>query len=235
MQGETEYDLVQTLGDLARRLEAEQDLTATLEATTHAAVATVPGADYAGISWSGPRRVTAQAPTHELVSYCDQLQSELGEGPCLRAISSQDTIVVDDLTRDDRWPAFAPRAAEIGVRSMISFRLFVESDTLGALNLYATAPGQFGTQARIVGELFASHAAMVLSGKKREDQLTEALATRDLIGQAKGLLMAREKITGEQAFQLLVRTSQDTNIKLVEVARWLVDEHENPGQDTRSR
>ncbi|MDR7301408.1 GAF and ANTAR domain-containing protein [Haloactinomyces albus] len=235
MQGETVYDLVRVLGALARRLEAEQDLTATLEAITHAAVTTVPGADYAGISWSERRRVTAQAPTSELVSYCDQLQSELGEGPCLQAIRSENTILVDDLTCEDRWPAFAPRAAEIGMRSMVSFQLFAESDTIGALNLYATAPGQFDGQTRVVGELFASYAAVVLSGKRREDQLTEALATRDVIGQAKGLLMAREKITGEQAFRQLVRSSQDSNIKLAELARWMVDDHESSGRDMWSQ
>lgn len=226
----TDYDLVQVLGSAARRLEAKPDITATLSAITRAAVAAVPGADYAGISWRQGRRITARAPTHELVAYCDQLQSDLGEGPCMQTIRSEDTMVVDDLTRDDRWPAFAAAAVDQGVRSMISFLLFVEQGTLGALNIYSTKPDQFDDDARMVGELFASQAAVVLSGKRREDQLARALATRDVIGQAKGLLMAREQITGHEAFQLLVSVSQETNLKLADVARWLVDEHERPGE-----
>ncbi|CAM02051.1 GAF domain-containing protein [Saccharopolyspora erythraea NRRL 2338] len=206
------------LASAARRLGGTPDVEATLRAITQAAVATVPGADCAGISWVERRRVTAQAPTHELVAYCDQLQTKLGEGPCLQAIRSQDTVVVEDLTVDQRWPEFAAHAVERGVRSMLSFRLFVARETLGALNLYSCSPGRFGENARIVGELFAAHAAVVVSGKRREDQLSQALLTRDVIGQAKGILMERYGITAEQAFDRLIAASQAANMKLREVA-----------------
>ncbi|MFD0487774.1 ANTAR domain-containing protein [Saccharopolyspora spinosporotrichia] len=101
---------------------------------------------------------------------------------------------------------------------MLSFRLFVARETLGALNLYSCSPGRFGENARIVGELFAAHAAVVVSGKRREDQLSQALLTRDVIGQAKGILMERYGITAEQAFDRLIAASQAANMKLREVA-----------------
>ena len=84
-----------------------------------------------------------------------------------------------------------------------------------------------------MGELFASHAAIALSGARQNRQMNEALASRDAIGQAKGLLMARHNLTGLQAFDLLVRGSQESNIKLSEVATWLVNEHEHPDGDNR--
>ncbi len=123
---------------------------------------------------------------------------------------------------ETRWPLFAQRAAEAGAGSMLSFQLFVEGDDLGALNLYAGTPGSFGDESEHVGLMFAAHAAVAFAGAHKHDQLTQALATRDLIGQARGILMERYKITGDQVFQLLVRVSQDTNRKLRDVADQLV-------------
>ena len=110
---------------------------------------------------------------------------------------------------------------------MLSFRLFVDAANLGALNLYGAAAGVFTTDSQIVGALFAQHAAVALASSTRDDQLTDAIATRDVIGQAKGILMHRNRITGQQTFTLLVHTSQHTQIKLVDIARWTVEEHES--------
>jgi hypothetical protein len=81
------------------------------------------------------------------------------------------------------------------------------------LNLYGSAAGVFTTDSQIVGALFAQHAALALAGSTRDDQLSDAIATRDVIGQAKGILMHRNRITGQQAFTLLVHASQHTQIK----------------------
>lgn len=231
-----QHRLAQTLGTVARRLESEPDLEQTLQGITHAAVATVPGAVHAGISLvEGRKKITAHAPTHDLIKHADQWQIELNEGPCMDAIWEAHTVVVDDMSTETRWPRFAARAVENGLGSMLSFQLFVERNTLGALNLYATDDQHFDGDARVVGELFATHAAVALSGANRARQYNEAMATRDLIGQAKGLLMARDNLTGQEAFTRLVRSSQDTNIKLAEVAGWLVHEHEDPGDAPRPR
>ncbi|MBA8824930.1 hypothetical protein FHX42_002277 [Saccharopolyspora lacisalsi] len=231
----TEHDLAQALSTVAQQLAAEPDEQTTLAGIVGAAVSTVPGVVHGGISRVTGRQVTAQVPTAELVRVCDQAQTELDEGPCLEAIRHQRTVLVDDMAHEDRWPRFAARAVELGVGSMISFQLFVEDDDLGALNLYGATGARFGDEERIIGELFASHAAVALAGAARDRQLNEALATRDTIGQAKGLLMAREKITGNQAFTTLVRASQQTNIKLAEIATWLATEHEQPGQGQTHR
>ncbi|WP_433872409.1 GAF and ANTAR domain-containing protein [Saccharopolyspora sp. CA-218241] len=224
MRNETGYELARALSAAARRFDAEQDVDATLRAITDTAVRTVPGVDHAGISWVERRRFVPKAATHELVAHCDRLQSELGEGPCAQAIRTRGAVYVADMASERRWPAFAPKAVERGVRSMVSVQLHAGAETLGALNLYALGaaidPAALG-----VGELFATHAAMALTVKRRDDQLNRAVATRDVIGQAKGLLMAREGIGPDAAFRLLVAASQDTNRRLAEVARMLVEEH----------
>jgi GAF domain-containing protein len=131
------------------------------------------------------------------------------------------TVRVDDLATEERWPELARRAQEIGAASMVCFQLFVDGDDLGALNVLARAPGAFTDESERIGLMLASHAATALAQAQKLNHLGFALASRDLIGQAKGVLMERYKITPDQAFALLARASQDTNRKLHEVAEYL--------------
>lgn len=227
------HEVARTLGTVARELESEPDEERTLASIVLAAVDTVPGVTAGGITEVQRRQVTARAPTNELVAQCDQLQDELGEGPCLDAIWEEQTIIVNDLVRDGRWPRFGARAAELGAASLISFRLYVQQHNLGALNLYGASGAEFGQDERIIGEVFATHAALALSEARQYRQFNEALVSRDAIGQAKGLLMARHDLTGKQAFDMLVRASQHANIKLTDIAHWLVNEHEHPEEAHR--
>jgi GAF domain-containing protein len=173
------------------------------------------------------RRVVAVAPTDPLVANLDDLQSELGDGPCVTALREHHTVHIDDMSTDTRWPQFARQATELGVHSLLSFQLFVRSETLGALNLYSDQAGGFSEDSIEVGTIVAQHAAVAMIGATDENHFHAALASRDVIGQAKGILMHRDKLTGLQAFATLTRASKDTNIKLVDIANWLVDEHES--------
>ncbi|MDQ3901507.1 MAG: GAF and ANTAR domain-containing protein, partial [Actinomycetota bacterium] len=203
----------------------EDTLRDTLRGIVAAAVDTVPGAQYAGLSEVQARReINTPASTDELVRVVDAVQYETGQGPCLDAIYLQQTVRVSDMGSDDRWPEFAKRAQQSGVGSMLSFQLYVVGDNLGALNLYNREPGAFDDDSEHVGLLFASHAAVAMAGAQRNEQLNQAMGTRDLIGQAKGILMERHKLTAEQAFMLLVRTSQVTNRKLRDIAEQLTTE-----------
>ncbi len=133
----------------------------------------------------------------------------------------EQTVRVSDTASEDRWPEFAKRAAQLGVGSMLSFQLYVVGDNLGALNLYNREPDAFDDESEHVGLLFASHVAVAMAGAQRNEQLIRAIGTRDLIGQAKGILMERHKLTAEQAFMLLVRASQATHTKLRDIAEQL--------------
>ncbi|HSP38670.1 MAG TPA: GAF and ANTAR domain-containing protein [Frankiaceae bacterium] len=215
--------LAQVLSDLARSLAKESSVDETLDAMTESSVLTVPGADYAGISLvEGRRDIHSVAPTAKLVELADLAQEELNEGPCIDAIWQQRTVSVENMEAEHRWPRFAPRAVGLGVRSMLSFQLFTDGRNLGALNLYSCRPHAFHSDSVYVGGLFASHAAVALRGAQMQKQLNQAVESRDVIGQAKGILMERHTISSDQAFALLVRTSQTTHRKLIEVAELLV-------------
>jgi ANTAR domain len=129
---------------------------------------------------------------------------------------------------------FARAAVERGAHSLLSFQLFVRSENLGALNLYGGDPGVFSADSMEVGAVLAQHAAVAMVGAAAANHFQVALASRDIIGQAKGILMHRDHLTGLQAFAMLTRVSQETNVKLVDVARWLVAEHENSLARARS-
>jgi GAF domain-containing protein len=219
--------LAKTLGDLAVHMQAQRGTEDTLRAIVEAATHVVPGTLWAGISLLQGHRLTSKAPTHPAVPQLDAIQAELGDGPCITALREHHTVHVPDMAAETRWPEFTRRAMEMGVRSLLSFQLFVENENLGALNLYGGEPGVFSGDSFEAGAILAQHAAVALAGATKETQFRSALASRDVIGQAKGILMHREGLTGLQAFALLTRTSQETNVKLADVARWLVKEHED--------
>ncbi|OBF28909.1 response regulator receiver protein [Mycobacterium sp. ACS1612] len=227
MGGDVHHRLARLLGDLAVDMQAQSGTADTLHTIVDAAAHIVPGARWAGISRIHARRVFAEVPTDPIVAKLDDLQSELGDGPCLTALREHQTVHIADMTTDLRWPQFAQQATELGVRSLLSFQLFVRSETLGALNLYAGEPDVFSDDSVDVGTILAQHAAVAMIGATAETNFQAALASRDVIGQAKGLLMHRDHLTGLQAFNLLAKASKETNIKLVDVARWLVEEHED--------
>jgi GAF domain-containing protein len=183
------------------------------------AVAMVPGADEATITMvRGRRHVYSAAATGELARNFDALQNETGQGPCLDAIWHQQTVRVNDLAGDPRWPSIGRRAAERGIGSMLCLQLFVHEDTLGALDLLAHERSAFTDESEYIGLLVASHAALAVAAAQKLEDVTTALVNRDIIGQAKGILMERFKITADQAFGVLAKVSQDTNRKLSAVA-----------------
>jgi GAF domain-containing protein len=215
-------DLASRLSDLARELQQEEDADAMLAGIVHAALELVPHAADASISLiSGRRKIVSRAASSDLPRRVDALQSDTGQGPCLDA-SYEDRIVnVADLSTEQRWPEFSRTAFGLGARSMLSFQLFVDGDHLGALNLFGKDVGVFDAESERVGTLVAAHAAVALAGSQQISQLAQALDTRDLIGQAKGILMERFKITAQQAFLLLARGSSEMNIKLHDLAEQL--------------
>jgi GAF domain-containing protein len=215
-------DLAVRLGELARALDTEPDTQATLDAIVAAALDTIPGADDAAITTvTGRRTVTTVATTGDLPLKIDREQYDTGQGPCLDSLYHDHVVRSPDLSAETRWPDFTPRAIGLGVASMLSFQLYVHDDTLGALNLYAHEPQAFTDDSEHIGALFATHAAVALAAAERHDQLQQAVSSRDLIGQAKGILMERYQITADQAFALLIRVSQSTNRKIRDVAEEL--------------
>lgn len=218
-------DLAEALTRVARTLENEPDLEQTISAIVAAAAATVPGVEHAGVSLlERGGRIRSVGASTELIAELNTVEHELGEGPCVDAVEEQHVYRTGDLAHDDRWPHFGPAAAKLGVTSMLGYRLYTDTRTLGSLDLYSTRPDAFDDEAERIGGFFAGHAAVAVATMQRQEHLRVALDTRDVIATAKGILMGRDRRTEQQAFELLVRASQDTNMKLRDVALWLVSE-----------
>jgi GAF domain-containing protein len=232
-------DLENNFSQVAEALFAAGTVNGTLQRIVDLAVMAVDGCEAAGILLVD-ETVTTAAASSPLVVVVDQLQIDAAEGPCLAASTVGSPFYAADLMDDERWQVFAPAAVGAGIRSVLACPL--SSQRSGALNLYATLPAAFGVTDRAKGQLFATLAGLALnsaeeraSDEKKSANLVEALRTRELIGQAQGILMERERITGEQAFNVLRRASQHMNIRLREVAETLVETGESPETETPPR
>jgi GAF domain-containing protein len=230
-------ELTVNFSETAQILFAAGSVTDTLAQVVETAVATVEGCDFAGFFLVEKDVITTPLHTDPIVDQVDTLQQQLGEGPCLDAVSQRLIFYVDDLADDARWPHFGPQATAAGIRSVLALPL-VASGRLGALNLYARYPAAFGVVDRAKGLLLAALAGLALSAarshedeERRSENLNMALGTREVIGQAQGILMERERITPGEAFDILRHASQHLNRKLRDVAQDLVDTGERPEAD----
>lgn len=222
---DAEEGLAQWMASIARELATEPDVPATVQRLVDLAVKTVDGAEYAGITVASGANIETPAEHGQVPRQVDDLQARFGEGPCIDAIRDHEVYETGDLAKEDRWPRFAPAVVEqTEIRSILSMRLFVtEEGTIGALNLYSTACDAFDAHDRALAAVFAAHAAVAVRAATTADQLQGALGSRDLIGQAKGLLMARGADTADEAFELLKKVSQQQNRKLRDVAADVVE------------
>lgn len=152
----------------------------------------------------------------------DAVQQAVGAGPCIEASITQTIVHVMDMRREDRWPEYVDAALDLGVRSMVCVPLWVQKDHVGSLTVYATDGHRFTEHQTQVAQLFATHAAIAIAEAQRVANLQAALRTRDVIGQAKGILMERLGLTEEGAFDALRTLSQQTNRKLIDVAETVV-------------
>jgi hypothetical protein len=213
--------------EASRRLSAAltpADLDETLAKITAAAVEVLPDVKHASITIKhADGRLETIAPTDDFLCEVDAAQYELQEGPCYEAATHSVHITAPHLADDDRFPRYAPVATAHGIQAQAGIRLFDAPASNGALNLYADHPGAFEDLGEI-GELFAHQSAMALAYARQISQLKEAVQTRQLIGEAVGVVMERYQLDDARAFGLLTRLSQESNVKLRAVAEALLRE-----------
>jgi GAF domain-containing protein len=218
----TESDaLARSMAEAALFLnEPTEDVDTVLGRLAEVALRAVPGVEVVSISVATRGSVSTKAATDPLAQQLDQLQYDLQEGPCIDALRDPDKgeVVVDDMAHDQRWPRYGPAAASQGLRSQMGVRIFREGHSVGGLNLYASRAKAFHDGTRAAAEIFAVHAAVAMDKARTVTSLTEALATRQTIGVAVGLVMHTYTVNESAAFNYLVRVSQTTNTKLRDVA-----------------
>jgi PAS domain-containing protein len=227
---------IRALADAATEIAGQSTPALALEHVVGRAQRAIPGCEEAGIMLVRAHgRIETPAATGELAMACDQLQYDLGEGPCLGAIDDSRPVLVADLAGERRWPRFVVRARELGVASMLALPLAAPRGVLGALNLYATVPRAFDEADELVGQAFATHAGIALAHAEMETNLRIGLATREEIGRAVGILMERHRVTATAAFDMLVVASQRSHLKLRAVAAWMNETGEDPMSLVRGR
>jgi GAF domain-containing protein len=215
--------------ELAQGLASAPDEDVRLKVAVDAAVALVRGCDHAAVTINDKHGLLTRAGTDDVVNRANELQQELGQGPCLDVMRDQNTLVSTDLTQDQRWPKWAPRVAdELGVASMMSLLVYTDRESFGALSLYAQRGHRFDADDVAVGQALAAHLAVIMAAERQIDQLGLAMHNRVTIGQAQGVLMERLDITADQAFDYLRRVSSHTNRKLVDIAARIAATRELP-------
>lgn len=228
MTGPEQFD--RTVAEIARSMQGERSTNGAMQLAVEAARTVIAGVEIGAVSIVTGSGIDTPVLTHPHARDIDEWQYELGEGPCFDALRQHEVVHSNDLATDARWPRWGPRvASELGMRSMMSHRLFSSADTLGALNLYGAAPSAFSTEDLHHGTILAAHVGVALAAAQDSANLTLALDTRTVIGQATGLLMERFDLSPDQAFAALARISQTQNTKLRAVAEHLVRTRRLPG------
>lgn len=220
---------------------ADSHEVATLQAVVDRAVEVVPGCDWSSVTVRRRgHRLETLASSSPFPEDCDQLQYELGEGPCADAVWDADSYLSHDIGADPRWPRWGPRVAALGVGSVLAVRLTTEDETIGALNLYSAAQHVYDEDAIDHATVFTAHAANALGSARLVSGLETAMLSRHQIGIAQGILMASYGLTLDQAFDVLRRYSSHRNTKLREVAELVVqrgrlpdDSGQRPAEDGR--
>jgi GAF domain-containing protein len=218
------------LAQLGAVLLSTETVGTTVELVTALATEAIPGAAGAGLTLVDDRGKRSMAASNTLVERADALQYRLDDGPCLTAWQDQVSVRVDDVLAETRWPDWCAGAGQVGVRSMLSVPLVAAGNGLGAIKVYSALPAAFDDRAERLLQLFAQQAAVLLANTqtladacRTNRRLTDALEHRDVVGQAKGILLAQGAADDQAAFAILVAASQHANTKLHTVARQLVD------------
>jgi GAF domain-containing protein len=219
---------------VAQDLYGGGDALATMATGSALAVELVPGCDAATITVRRETALSTAIATTDKSRQVDELQYELNQGPCRDATLVGETVTSPAVGEDHRWPTWGPRAAELGIGAVMSVPLAAPSGLIqGALNLYAGRPAAHDEYARVVALSIAAQIGVAAAAATEISQRTAGMAGRTVIGQAQGLLMERYGLSADQAFDLLVRTSQNSNTKVRQIAAEVVATRELPGRSRR--
>jgi transcriptional regulator with GAF, ATPase, and Fis domain len=220
------FEVLLEVAELMRHLQQQQvrDIDTALRELTESAVTSLPGADHAAITVACRNgKLRTVAATGRYPALLDEIQQRHAEGPCLSDAWQQHVIRISNLTLEQRWPAYCHDAVhQTPIRSIVAFQFFADHHTMGALSFYAEQPDAFDDESVELGLILATHMALAWNMFRRDEQFRSALASRDVIGQAKGMIMERFDVDAVQAFELLKRLSQSSNTPVAEIAHRLV-------------
>lgn len=215
--------------ELLQLLAQSPDLDAFLDQLVRLAARAVPAARGCGITLRRDGKAFTAASSDVFAAQIDELQYETGQGPCLEALITGTRLQVQDLTTEDRWPRFRAPALAHGLVSSVSLPLTVDKNAVAALNFYAHVPHAFAQNDIDLAQALAAQCSAALTvilrqneQNQQREQLDAAMRSRSVIDQALGILMAQQRCTASEAFDLLRQASQHRNRKLRDVATDIV-------------
>jgi GAF domain-containing protein len=221
-------DLAAALAEAARTIGKSQTLEEALQTIVETAQMSLPGFDHVGISTVDDKgKISTRAATSQLVWDLDSLQYTLEEGPCIDSMRGHVEVVQAPWIRHNRrWLKYVPRAVDMGLQSQLAVQLYLDDEgTVGGLNMYSTESEEIDPNAVAMADLFATHAALALGKVRAVKHLNDALRSREIIGKAVGLVMAKYDLDEDAAFGFLARTSSHANVKVRDIAARMVEEH----------
>jgi hypothetical protein len=213
---------------MGAQLASSDDPAGVMEVIARLTVDRLPQAEWASITTLRAGEFVTVAATDDRARAGDRIQYEVGSGPCIDALLDDAIYHPSDIAHDARWPQFGRRvAAELGVRSMLSYRLTLGvDDVIASMNVYSRTPDAFAADAVTIGLLLAVHGAVAVTAattREEASNLRRALENSREIGVAMGVLMNTHSLTRTQAFDLLRIASQRSNHKLHDIATRVAD------------
>ena len=226
-------ELLDAADQLSKLVAADDGFDATMKRIAELAVLAIDGAEDCSISLARRRHGVIQtiAVTSDVGIRIDEVQQETGEGPCMSSIENHSTFHIPNMATDETWPRFSKRVVqETGIKSILSYVLLLSENETGAMSMLSTKVDAFPVEDIDTGTLFAAQAAVAMADalghahdREKIEQLEEGMKTRQMIGQATGILMAARGIDAEEAFDILKRISQNSNVKLRVIAERLAE------------
>jgi GAF domain-containing protein len=215
---------------LAGVLLTEQTVETALQLITSLAKDTLPGSLGSGVTlMRADGSPATSAATEPLVETLDQLQYQLGEGPCLTAWSCTAIVRSDDLAAEERWPTWSRRAADVGMRSVLSTPMEAGGATWGAVKVYSATADAYDERGEDLLRRFADQAAIFVSNvhlsqsaQRISDELKATLRSRDVIAKATGIMMARRSMDSDRAYRQLLWLARRARMPLSELAERIV-------------
>ena len=229
--------------DLTRELFASQQFSEVADRTLGFALECLPGCVAAGVTLVTGGQPRLRIATNEVAEQLDTFQIQNGQGPACEALDSPEPVHAATLAP---WPDLVFVANELGIEGALAYALSVPRrdmwQPLGMLTFYVEESAAIDAEVTDLGSVLAAYLS-VAAGldqdrtdlRRREAALHRALSTRDVIGQAKGILMERRRIPAGQAFDILRRASQRLNLRLHEVAARLTETGEVPNKRSSRR
>jgi GAF domain-containing protein len=226
-----EVDVAAAVSQMAGLVLSRETVDTAMDLVTSLAATATGGTLGAGVTVVDEHGKRSRAASNQIAERADARQYELDEGPCLTAWRTQELVRIDDTTTDTRWPRWNEAAGLLGVRSVLSAPLLAADESIGAMKIYSARPGNYGPRDEHIMRLLAAQAAILLANsqslreaRRLSRKLTGALASRDAVAQAIGVLLARGAASQQDAFAALATAARHSQRPVEEVARTLLAE-----------